>query len=761
MKKEVLKKIFSGIAAAVFLINSLIALLTVLSQEAVSVPAEETVINDEITPTPVESPTPTPEEVLQSPSPEPEPTVEITPTPDEVTPTPEEEVTPTPVEDELTPTPDATINPDEGENSNTPDTSTEGDNSTNESENPTEPTPTVIPVESEEGTLSAVIIEDTLAESVSEFDFEYQESTSAQLVTDKPDYAPTDAVVIFGSGFIPDKGYTLEITSETGNFKFSDTVTSDESGSLFYTYQLDGTYRPLYLVEALNSNGEVVASVTFTDDSPASLPFSDSFGSVNSTTVTNWDEQNPAEILTGSGEDSPRAGSPTQQFAKIGDNGWIRRTINASGFQSLQLKYYWKGDSDAENNDFGRVEYCSGATCTSFPGGNLLASHVLNNTSWSSEQTVNLPASLNNSSFRIRFRTESSSSDEFFRVDDVSVTGSVLTQPDLTITKTNDVSGSAFVNVPFTWTLTVTNNGDASATFSNEDIIQDNLPSSGANYSPTSDITVITSGGVTGSIDCDIVSDDDLDCDDNSGGSTVVTPSGGSFSVSITVTPTSVGTLTNPRSGGSNKCQVDPDTNESESNEGNNNCSDSVTVSHNIVQNPTLPQVCGVDIALVIDSSGSIEGGELTQIKNAFLGFVSALLPATPTQFSVTEFDTTASVTQSFTSNTTAINNAINAASSGGYTNWEDGLVKAQSTYDPRLDKPNLVLFASDGNPNRVDNGTSVSESQAVSEAVIVANSLKSDGTRVVALGIGNDLDLDNLKAISGPTVGTTVSSDV
>src|SRR3990172_6081203 len=264
MKKEVLKKIFSGIAAAALLINSLIAPLTVLSQEAVSVPVEETVIDDEITPTPVESPTPTPEEVLPSPSPESEPTVEITPIQDEITPTPEE-VTPTPVEDELTPTPDATTNSEEGEESNAPDTSTEGDNSTNESENPTEPTPTVIPVESEEGTLSAVIIEDTLAESVSEFDFEYQESTSAQLITDKPDYAPTDTVVIFGSGFTPDEEYTLEITSETGNFKFSDTVTSDESGSIFYTYQLDGTYRPLYLVEAINSDGVVVASVTFTD----------------------------------------------------------------------------------------------------------------------------------------------------------------------------------------------------------------------------------------------------------------------------------------------------------------------------------------------------------------------------------------------------------------------------------------------------------------------------------------------------------------
>jgi len=281
MMKEVLKKIFSGVATVALLINSLVAPLTVYSQEDISAPADTPVLTDELTPTPIETPTPTPEEALPTPSPEPEPTVELTPTSfDEITPTTEKEVTPTPVEDVLTPTPELTINSEiaaEEENSNTPGTSTEGDNSTNESENPIEPTPTVTPVETEEGILSAVIIEETLAESVSEFDFEYQESTSAQLVTDKPDYAPTDAVVIFGSGFLPGKEYTLEITSETGNFKFGDTVTSDESGSLFYTYQLDGTYRPLYLVEALNSDGEIVASATFTD-SPPSGCFNDSAG---------------------------------------------------------------------------------------------------------------------------------------------------------------------------------------------------------------------------------------------------------------------------------------------------------------------------------------------------------------------------------------------------------------------------------------------------------------------------------------------------
>ena len=68
MKKEVLKKIFSGFTALALLINSLVAPLTVYSQEDASVPTEASVSTNEITPTPDETPSPTPEE-------------EITPTP--------------------------------------------------------------------------------------------------------------------------------------------------------------------------------------------------------------------------------------------------------------------------------------------------------------------------------------------------------------------------------------------------------------------------------------------------------------------------------------------------------------------------------------------------------------------------------------------------------------------------------------------------------------------------------------------------------
>lgn len=184
-----------------------------------------------------------------------------------------------------------------------------------------------------------------------------------------------------------------------------------------------------------------------------------------------------------------------------------------------------------------------------------------------------------------------------------------------------------------------------------------------------------------------------------------------------------------------------------------------------ITTNPTLPPTCGLDIALVLDNSTSIDNSEMTSMKNAMTAFTNAL-DGTPTQFSVIHFATTATVDQSFTSNISTINSKINAIPvGGGYTNWDDGLRKAQSTLFNRSN-PNLIIFASDGNPNTVGNGpanNASSGTEAVDAARFVANVLKSSAetTRILALGIGTDLNQNNMKQISGPSVGTSLTNDV
>ncbi len=203
MKLTVKHRLLSILASLSLLVNSFAAPISVLAQEATT------------------EPTPIVEET-------PAPTVEATPIPSEE-PTPTVEVTPSPTTEV---TGDASV-----------------EASTTESTQETTTTETTLTLP--EPDLSSP-----------------QEETSAQLnptlTTDKADYAPTGTVLITGKDFSPNTEYTIEITSDTGNFKFSDTVTSDESGGLFYSYQLDGTYRPDYKVEIKNGD-TVVATTTFTD----------------------------------------------------------------------------------------------------------------------------------------------------------------------------------------------------------------------------------------------------------------------------------------------------------------------------------------------------------------------------------------------------------------------------------------------------------------------------------------------------------------
>ncbi|MBI4038247.1 hypothetical protein HY387_01190 [Candidatus Daviesbacteria bacterium] len=123
--------------------------------------------------------------------------------------------------------------------------------------------PNAPPQEAPSGHLSATILENTNAQSL-ELDLTTQgDTSSASLTTDKGDYAPTDTAVITGSDFPKNTNLNLIITAE--NYRFETQVTTDENGSFIYSYQLDGTFRPLYTVEAYDLSGTLLATVTFTD----------------------------------------------------------------------------------------------------------------------------------------------------------------------------------------------------------------------------------------------------------------------------------------------------------------------------------------------------------------------------------------------------------------------------------------------------------------------------------------------------------------
>ncbi|HYD93582.1 MAG TPA: putative Ig domain-containing protein [Candidatus Paceibacterota bacterium] len=187
---------------------------------------------------------------------------------------------------------------------------------------------------------------------------------------------------------------------------------------------------------------------TFSSATAATI-FSDGFGSGSSTdNISGWDEEGDdddsstrAQNPSGSGEDtaSPNGG----RFAKIADGEWICENISAAGYTSLSLSYYWRGDADAENNENAYVEVRNGSSCTA-SGWTQLASHELDDGNnnvhegWSSLQTVSIPGGINSNNFSIRFRSASDDGfdeNEFFRVDGVSVDGSLpdTTAPTVTI----------------------------------------------------------------------------------------------------------------------------------------------------------------------------------------------------------------------------------------------------------------------------------------------------------------------------------------
>ncbi len=157
---------------------------------------------------------------------------------------------------------------------------------------------------------------------------------------------------------------------------------------------------------------------------------------------------------------------------------------------------------------------------------------------------------------------------------------------------------------------------------------------------------------------------------------------------------------------------------------------------------------CGADVALVVDSSGSVDSSELALMQDAFTEFVDAFLPATPTQMAVVEFDRKATVLQDFTGDPVALGAAIDAFESGKRTNWQDGLLKARNLF-PHRDAPDLIVFASDGRPNKVNGSNEFNRPAALAAAVVEADAAKAAGARIIAIGIGDRLKVNKLEAIA------------
>lgn len=180
------------------------------------------------------------------------------------------------------------------------------------------------------------------------------------------------------------------------------------------------------------------------------------------------------------------------------------------------------------------------------------------------------------------------------------------------------------------------------------------------------------------------------------------------------------------------------------------------------LNNPSVPQQCGLDMALVLDQSGSMnDDSKQDNLQSAANAAIDALT-GTPSTMAIYTFGPNADgdVEQAQTSTATATEaqalhdfiNALPTPNDG--TNWDEGLYQvadAAGNYD-------LVVFVTDGAPTTDHDGNgggTDTRFDNISNAIFSANAVKQAGTPIVALGIGIDGAAENLIAVSGQNQGT------
>lgn len=157
-----------------------------------------------------------------------------------------------------------------------------------------------------------------------------------------------------------------------------------------------------------------------------------------------------------------------------------------------------------------------------------------------------------------------------------------------------------------------------------------------------------------------------------------------------------------------------------------------------------------LDIALVLDTSGSMSGSKMTNLKNAANNFIDAtaennrgLEQDQQTRLAIVQFASGANTEQQLNyvtdQNAQQYRNTINGFRANGATYAEEGLQRAQSVLDRggRADVQQIVIFFTDGEPNH-GNGF---DNEVAAEAVNAAHEMKQGGTIIYAIGVMNGAD--------------------
>lgn len=145
-----------------------------------------------------------------------------------------------------------------------------------------------------------------------------------------------------------------------------------------------------------------------------------------------------------------------------------------------------------------------------------------------------------------------------------------------------------------------------------------------------------------------------------------------------------------------------------------------------------------MQVALVMDCSGSMYGKNIDQAKAAALGFAERTLASPNRQIAVVAFP--GGVKSTPTNDLSRLKWAVDALTPIGSTPMSEGLYDARNLLRPRAGVQRVFVVMTDGHPDDPD-GT-----------VAEIHRLRSTGARVITIGVGDEVHKDFLSSLaSGP----------
>ena len=163
-----------------------------------------------------------------------------------------------------------------------------------------------------------------------------------------------------------------------------------------------------------------------------------------------------------------------------------------------------------------------------------------------------------------------------------------------------------------------------------------------------------------------------------------------------------------------------------------------------------------IDVMLVMDRSGSMQGTKIQLAKTAAMTFVDQL-NTTRDKAGLASFNEIATLDCHLMNDFAEVKNKINSMSAGGFTNMGGGIDESNVEFNTAGRSSSEIIWAmillSDGKANRP---LYMNASQYALDQAAIARDLKGKGVRIYTIGLGNpgpredDIDEDLLKQIAG-----------